>query len=200
MYKEAFLEELRKRLTGLPEEDLEERIAFYSEMIDDRMEEGLTEEQAIEQTGPIDQIVSQIIADTPLHKLVKENARTRKPMNTAQIVLLAVGAPLWLALLIAAMAVVFALYIVLWALLIALWAVFASLAVSALGCLVGSFVMFAEGQGLKGLMALGAALCLAGLCIFLFFGCLEASKGIVKLTGKIGVGIKSLFIRKENTK
>ena len=37
MNKEAFLAELRDRLSGLPADGLEERISFYREMIDDRM-------------------------------------------------------------------------------------------------------------------------------------------------------------------
>ena len=40
---ETFLDELRKGLSGLPEEDIQERLSFYSEMIDDGMEEGLSE-------------------------------------------------------------------------------------------------------------------------------------------------------------
>ena len=112
MNKEAFLMELRGALAGLPAEDIEERVAFYSEMIDDRMEEGLTEEEAVAQTGAIQSIVSQTIAETPLHKLVKENARTRKPMNMGEIILLVVGSPLWLALGIAFLAVILSLYIV----------------------------------------------------------------------------------------
>ena len=73
MNKEAFLMELRGALAGLPAEDIEERVAFYSEMIDDRMEEGVSEEEAVARTGQITEIVSQTIADTPFHKLVKEN-------------------------------------------------------------------------------------------------------------------------------
>ena len=197
MYKEAFLEELRRRLNGLPAEDIEERIAFYSELIDDRMEEGLTEEEAIAQTGPIDEIVSQIIAETPLHKLVKESARTRKPMSTGQILLIVLGAPLWLALVIVLLAVVFALYVVLWALLIALWAVEVSFILSAAACLAYGVYMFTQGEPMQALMCIGAGLVLAGLSIFLFFGCIAASKGVVRLTKKIALGIKSLFIRKE---
>ena len=34
MNKDQFLEELRKKLSGLPQEDIDERVAFYSEMID----------------------------------------------------------------------------------------------------------------------------------------------------------------------
>jgi uncharacterized membrane protein len=198
MYKEAFLEELRKRLTGLPEEDIEERIAFYSELIDDRMEEGLTEEQAIAETGPIDQIVSQIIAETPLHKLVKASANSRKRMSGGQIALIAAGSPLWAALGVAVLAVLFALYLVLWGLVFALWVVFGSFVVSALGSIAGCVYQFIQGQPLQALMCLGAGLFLAGLSIFLFFGCLSVTKGMAKLSRRILVGIKSLFIRKEN--
>ena len=200
MNKETFLAELRNALRGFPEEDIEERVAFYSEMIDDRMEEGLTEEEAIAQTGAIQNIVSQTIADTPLHKLVKENARTRKPMSTGEIVLLVVGSPLWLALGIAFLAVMLALYIILWALVVVLWAVEVSFIASALACVASAVYLFTQGESIYALMALGAGLFLAGLSIFLFFGCVAASKGIVKLTGKIAVGIKSLFIRKENAR
>lgn len=200
MNKETFLAELRNALRGFPEEDIEERVAFYSEMIADRMEEGLTEEEAIAQTGAIQNIVSQTIADTPLHKLVKENARTRKPMSAGEIVLLVVGSPLWLALGIALLAVILALYVVLWALLVVLWAVEVSFIASALACVASAVYLFTQGESIYALMALGAGLFLAGLSIFLFFGCVAASKGIVKLTGKIAVGIKSLFIRKENAR
>ena len=182
MNKETFLAELRNALRGFPEEDIEERVAFYSEMIADRMEEGLTEEEAIAQTGAIQNIVSQTIADTPLHKLVKENARTRKPMSAGEIVLLVVGSPLWLALGIALLAVILALYVVLWALLVVLWAVEVSFIASALACVASAVYLFTQGESIYALMALGAGLFLAGLSIFLFFGCVAASKGIVKLT------------------
>ena len=44
MHKQEFLDGLRARLRGLPEADIAERLAFYSEMIDDRTEDGLSEE------------------------------------------------------------------------------------------------------------------------------------------------------------
>ncbi|MBR5538496.1 MAG: hypothetical protein IKU61_01205 [Clostridia bacterium] len=47
MNKQEFLEELRKGLSGLPKEDVRERLNFYGEIIDDRIEEGLTEEEAV---------------------------------------------------------------------------------------------------------------------------------------------------------
>ena len=47
MNKELFLSSLRESLDGLSGEDIAERLAFYSEAIDDRMEDGLTEEEAV---------------------------------------------------------------------------------------------------------------------------------------------------------
>ena len=47
MTKKEFLARLRRGLAQLPPEEREERLAFYSEMIDDRMEEGLSEQEAV---------------------------------------------------------------------------------------------------------------------------------------------------------
>ena len=46
MTKNEFIEKLRARevLFGLPEEDIARSISFYGELIDDRMEEGMSEE------------------------------------------------------------------------------------------------------------------------------------------------------------
>ena len=71
MDKAAFLSQLEKGLAGLPREDLEERLSFYREMIEDRMEDGLSEAEAVEAVGPVEAVISQIIAETPLTKLVK---------------------------------------------------------------------------------------------------------------------------------
>lgn len=60
MNKREFLAGLRKGPAGLPQEDMEERLTFYAEMLDDRMEEVLSEEEAVEAVeavGPIDEIV-----------------------------------------------------------------------------------------------------------------------------------------------
>ena len=36
--KQQFLTELRKKLSGLPQQDIDERLSFYSEMIEDRID------------------------------------------------------------------------------------------------------------------------------------------------------------------
>lgn len=200
MLKQDFLNELRQGLSGLPQNDIEERIGFYSEMIDDRMEEGLSEEDAVNAIGPVGDIVSQIVADTPLTRIVKENIRPKRKMRVWEIILLVLGFPLWFPLLITGLVILLSGYIVLWAMLICLWAIFASFCACVPASLVGSAVYCINGHVPTGIAALGAALVLAGLSIFLFFGCKAASKGIVKLAKKIVLGIKSIFIRKESAK
>ena len=196
MNKQTFLSELRSRLSGLPQEDIDGHIGFYEVMIDDRIEEGLPEEEAVADVGSIDEIVTQILADYPLSKLVKEKVKPKRKLRAWEIILLILGSPIWLALLIAAFAVILSLYIILWSLILVLWAVEISFMASTLACVAGAVILAVNGQGLLGLACLGAGLLLAGLSIFLFFGCKAATKGAAILTKKIALGIKSLLLGK----
>ena len=56
MNKQEFLAQLRKGLSGLPQDDIEERLTFYSEMIEDQTEEGLSEDEAVAQIGSVDEM------------------------------------------------------------------------------------------------------------------------------------------------
>ena len=200
MNKEQFLEELRRKLAGLPQSDLDERLQFYGEMIDDRMEEGLPEEEAVAGIGPVDRTVSQIISDIPLTRLVKEKIRPKRSLRAWEIVLIVLGFPLWFPLLAAAGAVVLSLYVVLWALILTLWAVFAAFAACAAGGIALAVVWIVRGSVVPGIAMIGLGLFSAGIAIFLFFGCVGATKGTARLTKKILLGIKTLFIRKESAK
>ena len=197
MNKQEFLSQLRKGISGLPQDDIDERVSFYSEMIEDRMEEGLSEEEATEAIGPVDTIISQIIADTPFSKLVKEKIRSKKKNNAWMIVLLVIGSPVWLSLLIAAFAVIFSLYAVLWAVVLSFWAVFVSLAVCTLGGIVGGILLLCKGNVLTGLALIGAGVICAGLSVLLYFFCLAAVKGSIWLTKKLALSLKKGFANKE---
>lgn len=212
MLKQEFLDALKSRLSGLPEGEIEERVGFYREMIDDRMEEGEAEEEAVRAVGSVDEIAEQIISEVPLSRIAKTRIKERKrrKMKAWEIVLLAAGSPIWLSLGIAAFAVILSLYVVLWALIISLWAVFVSLAACAVALSIagvvvigGPYVMAgvvitaAESPVFSGLALIGVGLVCAGLAIFLFFGCHAATKGAVVLTKRIALGIKKAFMAKE---
>ena len=197
MKKNEFLCALRNRLSALPQEDAEERLAFYSEMIDDRMEDGLPEEAAVAQIGDVDEIAAQIVADTPLSILARQAIKPKRRIRVWEIVLLAVGSPIWLSLLIATLAAAVSVYAVLWSAVISLWAVFASLAACGLGGVLGGIVSACWGKAAPGMVLVAAGLVCAGLSVFMFYGCKAATMGLVWLTKRITVGIKHCFIKKE---
>lgn len=195
MTKQEFLAALQDGLRGLPQSDIDERVSFYAEMIDDRVEDGLSEEEAVAAIGSAEAIAAQIIADIPIAKLVKHKMAPRR-LSTLAVVLIAFGFPIWFSLLIAAVAVAFSLYVTLWAVIVSLWSVFAALVGSAFGCLVGGILFLCMGKTFSGLATIAAALVCVGLSIFAFYGCKAASKGVVLLTKKMGLAIKKACLRK----
>ena len=198
MSKQAFLSQLAEGLSGLPQEEIAERLAFYGEMIDDRIEEGLGEEDAVAAVGPVSAIVSQTVAEVPITRLVKERVRPKRRLQVWEIVLLALGSPVWVSLLLSAAAVLCSVYLVIWAVILTLWAADAACAACSVGGLAAGILLLCRGDGWQGSCAAGAGIALAGLSILLFFGCRAATRGALLLTKRIAWGTKSLFLRKEN--
>ncbi len=197
MNKQEFLDELRKGLSGLPQADIEERLTFYGEMLDDRIEEGLSEEEAVAAAGSVNEIVRQTVADIPLAKIAKERIKPKRRLKAWETVLLALGSPIWFSLGVAAAAVIFALYVTVWSVIASFWSVFASLAVCAAAGVPMCVVFAAGGSGAAGMAVLSAGIVCAGLSVFMFFGCLQATKGILLLTKKFAIWVKNCFIKKE---
>ena len=197
MNKQEFLEQLRRGLSGLPQEDIEERLNFYGEMIDDRIEEGLSEPEAVAAIGTVGDVVSQILAETPLTKIVKEKIRPKSRIKPWMIVLLILGSLLLFPIMPAVIAIILSVYIVVWSVIISLWAIFVSLIASALGGAVSAVYFAVCGRGLSALAMLAVGSLCAGLAIVMFFVCLAATKGVVWLTKKFAVGLKYMLVGKE---
>ena len=196
MTKQEFFAQLREKLSGAPQSEIEDRLIFYGEMIDDRIEEGMSEEDAVAAVGDVDSIVSEIISAIPMSAIVKEKTKSKKKMKAWEIVLLVLGSPIWLSLLVAAIIIIVAVYISIWSIVISLWAVGAAMAGCALGSIAILVLNCMYGSVWTGLAFLGAGLVLAGISIFWFFGCKALTKCVVLLTKKIILWIKKLFVRK----
>jgi len=197
MTKQEFLELLRKGLSGLPQEDIDERLTFYNEMIEDRKEEGLSEEEAVWAVGSVQEIVAHVVAETPLVKIAKAKIIPKRRIGIGEIVLLILGSPIWLSLGIAVFAVVLSFYISLWAVIISLWAVFVSFAACCVGCIPAGVAFVIGGNGVSGISIFAAGLVCAGLSIFMFFGCRAVTNGTLILTKKMALWAKNCFINKE---
>ncbi len=189
MNKQEFLAELRRELKGLPKSEIDERINFYSEMIDDYIEEGLGEEESIYKIGNINDISRQIISDATVTK-------PNRKKTAGENALFWGGSPLWFALAVAATAVVIALYTSLWAVIVSLWACFVSLAISGVCGVVSSAAFIINGNLASGLVIFGSALMCAGLSIFVLYGCKAATKWAWQFTKKVTC-IKKMFVKKE---
>jgi uncharacterized membrane protein len=160
-------------------------------MIDDRIEDGLCEEDAVKAVGTVDEIAAQIVGEyRPAENEEKVSSPKRK-LKAWEIVLLILGAPLWIPLLMSVFSVILSLYITVWSGIISFWAVFGSLVGVAFGGLLGGIVTICTGNALSGIATVGVSLACGGLAIFAFLGCRAASDGVILLTKKIILGIKN---------
>ncbi len=121
MTKQEFLSELERALGKLPHAEVEQALAFYYEAISDRMEDGLSEAEALAGLGPVNEIAAQIAAESP--PIPRAIARANTGSRTLNIVLLAVFSPLWIPVGLALAAAALAVYVAIWAVIAALWAV-----------------------------------------------------------------------------
>lgn len=194
MNKAEFLNSLIKALLGLPKDEVKKSIDYYCEMIDDAVENGEDEQEVIARLGNIDEIAEKIINETPIRKFVQEDIKQRK-MQTATLVLLIVGSPVWFPILIAFFAVAFALYVSIWAIIVSVFAVFAALALSGVTLIVAS-PFFISVNPAKALLSFGFGLVSVGLAAFIFFAALICAKLTIRFTVFIGRKIKDRFIKK----
>lgn len=196
MNKSEFLNELSERLSTLPESEAEKTINYYSEMIDDRIEDGETEQDAVKAIGSIDDAVRNAMSQVPLTGLVKQSVKRNLSLNIPVIILLILGSPIWLSLLIALFAIIFAIYVSIAAVIISLFAVVAAFTVSGIASVIASpFLISVSLYSSAALLSCG--LVISGLSIFAFFAAVILTKYIIRFTKFVIIKIKSLFIRKE---
>ena len=138
------------------------------------------------------------MTEYPLSKLVKAKVKPEKKMPVWAIILLVLGFPVWFPLLVSVVSVIGSLYLTLWCIVITLYSVDLALAVGSIASLVAMVVAFASGEAMIGVAGFGCFLTLGALSVLLFFGCNYTVKGVVWLTKKMLLGIKSMFIGKEN--
>ena len=198
MNKEDFLQELDRRIAQLPQSEREKSAAFYAEMLDDMTEDGMTEEAAVARLGSVEKIAQEILLDAPLTTLVKSRTQPRHRMQAWEVVLIVLGAVVWLPLLIAVAAVVFGIYLAIWAVLICLFGLVLGLALTAVAIPLGILFtadLFVGPAGIA--LGVGAMLILAGFAVLVFVLAVKLAKPIGKLAGAFVRWIKSLLIRKE---
>ena len=107
MTKIEFLAAVSVELGGLRPVDVREKLAFLSEMIDDRIDEGFSEAEAVLAMGSAASVAATILSDAPFAAIEDENGRIKKKRGPFGTVLLWVVSPLWVSLFFAAVIALF---------------------------------------------------------------------------------------------
>jgi len=199
MNKTTFMEELYHLLKPLPKAERQQHIDYYAEMIDDRMEDGLSEEEAIAALGTAADIAAQILGEVP--------PKPARRFPIWAIVLIVLGSPLWLMLLLAVAAVLFAViavvaaaFITLWTAIAALYAADLSLLVGFLAGIAGGIFYLIQGLPMPALLFLGGGLVCAGCTVLLFFLCNLLSRLLWRLSKWTALKTVGCFRRKDGKK
>ena len=188
MKKRDFLQELKRRLKGLSEEELTEKLAFYNEMIDDRIEEGFSEEEAVADIIGSEGFGSE--CDT--EELLGHGKKGRSRLGAFEITLIVLGSPIWISAFAALFSLVVGVFAAVWAVAVSFWAVVLSLAVCSVAALVVAVAFLAMGKSAAGLMLLSGSLLCAGFALLLFCISKWITQGAIVLTK----GFVNIFLRR----
>lgn len=197
MNKQEYLEAIRSRISAMPADDVNRFMDYYSEMIDDRVEDGLSEEEAVADMGSPEAAVEQILEDMPLTKLVKEKIKPKHELKAWEVVLIVLGSPVWIPLLITALVLLLTLWIVAFALLISFYAVVLSFVAAGIGGLICAIPLFIANSPYTAVLMLGAALIGIGIAILFVVSVKPVTVGIFKVCKASVNGIKRMFVKEK---
>lgn len=184
MTKLEFLSDLVRRLEG--REDRSSIVQYYREMIDDRIDDGMTEEEAVAAIGNIDEICAEykVSVKTASNANMSPASDSKKKRNGWVTAAIVAGSPLWIILLVAAVIVSFALLFSLWAVVISLWAVVVSLGFTGVVAVISCGFMFSKGIA-HCLLLIGIGITFIGLTIFCGMGMVAFTQSAVKVTSLV---------------
>ena len=191
MNKREFLRSLSASLRGMPRGERAQSLEYYGEMIQDRMEEGLSEEEAVARLGSADEIARQILEGGGAQ------GRQGRRAPVWMIALIVLGSPVWLALLFAFLAVVLAAYIVAWSLIAALYAVLLGMAVCGPFGALGLVAEIVKGNFALAVLLLGGGCALLGLALLALPWLNRATVAVARASAWCAQGILRIFERRK---
>lgn len=199
MNKGDFLSALSEKLSSLPKNEIEKSLLYYEEIINDRVEDNMTEEEAVAALGDIGGIANDIMYGMSIPALMK--AKVSESKNNASnpilwLILVILGFPLWFPLLMAFFAVFIALYGTVWTVILALYIVVLALGAGSAAGIVSAITLIFTGSFAPGLFNLGLAVIAGAVAVFMIIPVWLITLALLKFTSFIARKIKSLFIKR----
>ena len=196
MNKSEFLNLLESKLEELPSNEIKKSLTYYSEMIDDRIEDGESEVDAVASLGSVDEISKSVISQTPLSSQIREPIKRKNRFSVSVIILLILGSPIWLSIILTLFSVILSIYAAIASIIIALYSVVAAFLLGGAAAVLGSpIIMYSNIY--TGIALIGAGFIMFGLGIFLAYGTVILTKLTIRFTCFLGRKIKLAFAKRK---
>ncbi len=185
MRKNEFTSRLRACLHTLDASEKENVIDFYLEQIDDRIDDGMTEEEAVASLEAPEEIAANVLLSFPQVKQAQEPQRQevlpepKRKFSTAAIVLIVILAVLtsfiWLPVILGLVTAVLGIYVGVWAVIFAAGCCSIASLLSCISFLITGFAVIPQ-SGAAALSHFGIAIACLGLFILLLLATIYSAK------------------------
>lgn len=156
MNKKEFLTTLEKGIKTLPKDEKERIYNYYHETIEDRIEEGLSEEEALNGMEDVKSIIAEALCE---YQIQEEQVPVKKKSRAIYYALFVCASPFILTFLLMLLSI----YVFLWSLFFSLLCIFASILIFAIVGVIYTIrtlrINFASGLVLVGCILLSVGAC-----------------------------------------
>ena len=184
MNKEQFIRAFRKKLRGMPREEIAKTVSYYEEIIADKIEGGMSEQEAVASLGNLDELARSARGAEP--ETAEKSPRMHEAPAPWIIILLVLGSPIWIGIGAGLFGVVIGFWATLFSLIVTLFSVMIGLLIGHYALLFSldvTFFALITGSFAGGVAELAKAFLLMGQDKYQVF--ISAGTGILL----IGVGI-----------
>jgi len=190
-----FLLQLKDALNKahVPQSEVHDAAQFYAECVDERIEEGATEAEAVEGLGSIDSIVEGIVADLP--QAFRGIGRLDSGNKALKVILLLLTFPVWGSVLVFLALVAASLVVVLWSLLAAMAAFWIACIAAGLAGIASLVHGVANGAGQAGALGFGIGIALSGLAVVLLPLMVYVCRWLVFATVRFSLWVSKPFMK-----
>lgn len=191
MSKAEFLKRLDDALSNLPKGERDKSVAFYDEIISDRMEDGMTEEEAVDSLGSVEEIARQIMRDTPVVPKFWGKIKSCPPWLV--IVLAICGFPIWFSILAVICAGIISVFAGACGIILSLFLCVLAIGLAGIVGVVAFFYFLYLGQIPFALFLFGAGLICIALTMFSVMGTVLITKQLIRFLRWSALRIKGWF-------
>ncbi len=183
MNQYEYLKELRRCLSALGRAEEDRVIEYYAELIGDKVESGILEEEVLTQLGTPRQLADKIISETQEYERKPQHSNEYKKVSVGRIVGFSVLIPFVLIAL-----------VILYSLAVSFIAASVGMQLGGILTIIGSFFVMFNSIG-AGICQFGVSLFVSALGFFVAYGSWKFILLCIKVTQKIFNAYKRTYVK-----